>query len=131
MIDGGFDGIVADVDNAGKNQDQVWNSESSCCIGSSLPSRVERRSTSSHLNRDRSVSYRNKHKHDTAYPGVRLGLGSHSYSFLGWKRASLGEDFGDQLTSQTREAARERARSGHLSDSVSTIFTRRTWMLDG
>lgn len=43
--------------------------------------------------RDRSVSYRNKHKHGTAYPGVRLGLGSLGFlSRLEASKVSRGKD---------------------------------------
>jgi hypothetical protein len=78
----GFDGIVADVDNADENQDQVFEDRVEL-LHSIRECQVE-------LNevplvfvpfRDRSVSYRNKHKHSTAYPGVRLGLGSHFVLF--------------------------------------------------
>lgn len=91
MIDGGFDGIVADVDigresgSGLKLSVEVLHSTRDCQVELDdvplvfIPFR------------DRSVSYRNKHKHDTANPGVRLGLGSHFFPSR-LEASKLGED---------------------------------------
>ena len=92
MTDGGFELIVADVDNGRVSGSSFRGSSRAVAFDPRMPGRVERGST-----RFRSISRQKRLIQEQAQAQHSISGGQAwsriaFRSFLGWKRASLGED---------------------------------------